>query len=241
MFLLILVPVVIGLIITAAYYNLANISYQKGVPSGISQSTTAPTPLSHLQISFPKNRTYEKTQIHLNVTVSNRIAQITYSLDGGKNWTLSENKTIWAGDGSHNIIFYAFDTTSKLVEYRTVYFEVQSPKFEQQPLTRAEAINDLTSQGFTIQKGSNVTIEQYYGPRELPILTDFIYVGWSNLILNARNYNTSVIYEYIYDTVVFTETHHYDLRFTVFYVEQPNTPFKLFAWTYEGPKWINGP
>ncbi len=119
-----------------------------------------------------------------------------------------------------------FNNASEPIELRTIAFEVKSPTLEWQLSTRADAIDCLESQGFTVQEGSNVTVEQYYDQAR-PELENFVYVGWSNLLSYARSYNTTVIYEYIADRVVATETHHYDIRETFFYVEQPNTPFKL--------------
>lgn len=220
--LLTLVPVLAGLIITAAYFNSGNNS-QPALPSDSPQFTAAPSSLPELKIISPENITYQTTRVQLNVTVKNSNSKITYTLDGGKNVTLAENATIKGlSDGTHIITFYAFDNASKLQDSKTVTFSVKhltpTPK---PPPTSEEAINYFASQGFTIQKVSNITIDGY-DDKGIPIIKYSMPVGLPNVAFYARTYNTTVIYEF-----------DYDIHWRIFYVEQPGSHFKFEAYVYD--------
>jgi hypothetical protein len=206
----------------AAYYNSANNTFHKTLPSDFPQSTAVPSPASNLQIFSPQNITYQTAIVQLNVTANNSTTKITYMLDGEKNITLAKDADICLDDGVHKITFYAFNKEGKLEDSKSVTFSVEhltpTPK---PPPTRTEAINYFVSQGFTIQKVGNVTIDGY-NDKGVPIVRYSMSVGLPNVVFYAHAYNTTVIYEF-----------DYDMHWTIFYVEQPESHFKFEVYSFD--------
>jgi hypothetical protein len=75
-----------------------------------------------------ENKTYDKSSISLNFTVSEPVSQITYSLDGQGNMTIGGNTTL-AGlnNGEHSLTVYAEDNAGNIGASETVYFSVEVP------------------------------------------------------------------------------------------------------------------
>jgi hypothetical protein len=218
--LLIIFPVSPGLIIATAYFNSANNSHNEALPSDSLQSTVPPSPIYELQILSPENITYQTSHIPLNVS-SNWASKVTYILDGGENRTLRENgETRGLPDGVHRITFYAFDNESKLRTFRTVIFTVKNQP--PPPPTEAEAINYFTSQGFTIQKVSNITIEVYMF-KDVPLIrNNSLALGLTEVAVYAQTLNTTVIKEF-----------EYDLHWKFFFVEHEITHCKFYVHVYD--------
>jgi hypothetical protein len=67
--------------------------------------------------------------IPLDFTLSEQVSQITYSLDGQKNVTISGNTTLTGlSRGEHNVTIYATDEAGNLGTSETLYFTIEEPK-----------------------------------------------------------------------------------------------------------------
>jgi hypothetical protein len=86
------------------------------------------TPPSVLILS-PEASTYDTPDVPLNFTVNESVSQVTYSLDGQKNVTVSGNMTLTElSDGAHNIAVYAWDDAGNIGASKTVYFSIKQPE-----------------------------------------------------------------------------------------------------------------
>jgi hypothetical protein len=75
-----------------------------------------------------ENKTYGVTDIPLNFTLNESISQITYSLDGQANVTITGNTTLTGlSDGDHNVTVYATDEFGNTGVSETMYFSVDVP------------------------------------------------------------------------------------------------------------------
>jgi hypothetical protein len=86
------------------------------------------------------NKTYNTHDIPLDFTVNEPITQITYSLDGQDNVTISENSTIIGlSSGKHNVTVYATDLAGHVGSSETVTFTVvnQPEPFPTAPVAAA--------------------------------------------------------------------------------------------------------
>jgi hypothetical protein len=88
------------------------------------QDTTAPI----IIVSSPQNKTYSVAEILLKFTLNEKVSQISYSLDGKANVTISENSVILPvlPDGSHNIVVYASDLAGNTGASRIIRFTVDT-------------------------------------------------------------------------------------------------------------------
>jgi len=218
--LLILVLFLSGLIIATVYYNSANNSRHEALPSDSSQSAVSSSPVYELQIISPENITYQTSHIPLNVS-ANWASKVTYMLDDGENQTLRENgETRGLPDGVHRITFYAFDNESKLGTIRTIMFTVKNQP--PPPPTQAEAINYFASQGFTIQRVRNITIEVYMY-KDIPLIRkNSLALGLTEVAFYAQTLNTTVIKEF-----------EYDFHWKFFFVESGVTGCKFYSYVYD--------
>ena len=74
------------------------------------------------------NKTYSVTDIPLNFTLNEPASQITYSLDGQANVTITGNATLTdLSGGGHNVTLYATDVVGNIGVSETVYFSVEVP------------------------------------------------------------------------------------------------------------------
>jgi hypothetical protein len=86
------------------------------------------TPPSVLILS-PEASTYDTPDVPLNFTVNESVSQVTYSLDGQKNVTVSGNMTLTElSDGAHNITVYAWDDAGNIGASETVHFSIKQPE-----------------------------------------------------------------------------------------------------------------
>jgi hypothetical protein len=86
---------------------------------------TPPTVL----ILSPEAATYDAPDVPLNFTVNEAVSQVTYSLDGQKNVTISGNMTLSElSDGAHNIIVHAWDIAGNVGASETVFFSIKQPE-----------------------------------------------------------------------------------------------------------------
>jgi hypothetical protein len=74
------------------------------------------------------NMTYDSSDVPLIFTVSEPVPEMSYSLDGKENVTVSGNTTLTGlANGDHNITVYAKDETGNTGFSETVYFTVEAP------------------------------------------------------------------------------------------------------------------
>ena len=74
------------------------------------------------------NTTYDSSDVPLIFTVNEPVSQMSYSLDGKENVTVSGNTTVTGlANGDHNITVYAKDETGNTGISETVYFTVKAP------------------------------------------------------------------------------------------------------------------
>jgi len=75
-----------------------------------------------------ENKTYDEGSIPLNFTVNEAVTQITYSLDGKENITITGNTTLTGlPNGDHNLTIYAEDESGNVGASETMYFSVDVP------------------------------------------------------------------------------------------------------------------
>jgi hypothetical protein len=76
----------------------------------------------------PENKTYDEGSIPLGFTVNEAVAQITYSLDGKDNVSITGNATLSGlANGLHNVTVYAKDEFGNKGASETVSFSVDVP------------------------------------------------------------------------------------------------------------------
>jgi len=76
-----------------------------------------------------ENKTYSVTEIPLNFTLNEPTSQMTYSLDGQANVTITGNATLTGlSGGEHNITVYATDIVGNTGTSETVYFTITKPE-----------------------------------------------------------------------------------------------------------------
>jgi len=81
-------------------------------------------------VSVPslENKIFDNRDVPLNLTVSEPISQMAYSLDGQENVSLAGNITLTGlADGKHNITVYAWDLAGNTGTSKTVFFNVKIP------------------------------------------------------------------------------------------------------------------
>ncbi len=237
--LIVLLAVIAVATIIAAYYGTLNQGNQNTATSNTPQPTIAPTPPANLQIFSPQNKTYLKTQVYLNATANSTTSKIVYSFDGTRNWTLSENTSIFFNEGSHNVTFYAFSKSGNLLDWKVVTFEVKPQSlYPDPPPTRKEAIDFFASEGFVVQNKSSLIIDEYYDPGA-PTIKNASAVDTTTLAFHAKQSNITMIYEFNYDTTsesIYSGVKTIDnIHWTIFYIEEPNSNTKFIAYTLDAP------
>ena len=80
------------------------------------------------------NKTYDKTDVPLNITVSEPVSIITCNLDGQTKMRINENTTLTNLDyGTHNVTVYAIDIAGNIGISETLTFTIHEPKSEDFP------------------------------------------------------------------------------------------------------------
>jgi N-acetylneuraminic acid mutarotase len=81
-----------------------------------------------ITVLSPDNKTYDTSSIPLNFTVNEAVSQITYSLDGEENITITGNTTLTGlANGDHNLTIHAKDEAGNVGTSETMYFSVDVP------------------------------------------------------------------------------------------------------------------
>jgi hypothetical protein len=79
-----------------------------------------------IAILLPENKTYDTSSIPLDFTVNESVSQITYSLDGEENVTISGNTTLTGlANGDHNLTICGVDETGNFGTSETTNFSVE--------------------------------------------------------------------------------------------------------------------
>jgi hypothetical protein len=106
--------------------STADAYYGEAVPLANARFEIDTTP-PNVPILSLENKTYYSHDVEIDFTVNESVSQVTYSLDGKENVTLSEN-TLLSGlpNGDHNVTFFATDEAGNTVS-QTVYFTIAEP------------------------------------------------------------------------------------------------------------------
>jgi N-acetylneuraminic acid mutarotase len=104
-------------------------------PSYVPPDTTAP----EIAVASPENRTYYSVDVALNFTVNEPVSSMRYELDG-ESFEVSGNTTLTGlSYGSHNVTFYATDTSGNTGASETIIFSVAEEPFPAVPVAAASA------------------------------------------------------------------------------------------------------
>jgi hypothetical protein len=75
-----------------------------------------------------ENKTYDTSNVPLNLIIEAAVSGVRYSLDGQKNVTIAGNTTLTGlPNGDHNVTVYAMDETGNIGASETIYFRVEVP------------------------------------------------------------------------------------------------------------------
>lgn len=81
-----------------------------------------------IKVLSPENKTYEASDVLLNVTINESVSQIRYSLDGQDNVTIAGNTTLTdLSNGNHNLTVYATDKAGNTGTSETITFSIVEP------------------------------------------------------------------------------------------------------------------
>jgi len=103
-----------------------NIKYRH---EGVTEESTLISEIDSFFISIlsPKNKKYTTPFVPLNFTISKATSWICYSLDGEKNVTINGNANLTnLADGTHNVVVYFKDVSSKTVYSNKVHFTIDT-------------------------------------------------------------------------------------------------------------------
>jgi hypothetical protein len=104
---------IVGITLTGFYINSSSVV-----------NFTINTPPS-ISVLSPQNKTYSASIVPLNLALDSPITQISYSLDGQENVTITGNTTLTVlFNGAHNVTVYAQDDTGNIGASETIPFIV---------------------------------------------------------------------------------------------------------------------
>jgi len=107
--------------ITYLYYGLSS--------DFSSVQFTIDTSPPRVLVFSPENKTYDATDIQLDINVDESTSQIEYCLDGQDNVTVAGNTTLTGlSVGVHNVTVYAWDAVGNVGSSETVTFTVAEPE-----------------------------------------------------------------------------------------------------------------
>jgi hypothetical protein len=87
---------------------------------------TVDTSPPNITIQSPENKTYGKNDISLDFITNEPVSQITYSIDGQENMTISGNITLTGlSRGAHYLTVYAKDAGGIIGASETIHFEIE--------------------------------------------------------------------------------------------------------------------
>jgi hypothetical protein len=116
--------------ITYLYYGLSS--------DFSSVQFTIDTSPPRVLVFSPENKTYDATDIQLDINVDESTSQIEYCLDGQDNVTLASNMTLTGlSIGVHNVTVYAWDTAGNIGASPTIYFTIANPAFGEENIPTA--------------------------------------------------------------------------------------------------------
>jgi hypothetical protein len=104
--------------------------------------TNSPT----VQVLWAKNKTHTTPNVPLNFTVNELVSQITYSLDGQENVTISGNITLTGlPNGDHNVTIYATDNAGNIGASEIITFTVAEPVPQSEPFPTISVAASIAS------------------------------------------------------------------------------------------------
>jgi hypothetical protein len=116
-------------------------AHEYQVPINSSSNTvyfTVDTTSPRITILSLENQTYYTSNVPLNFTVNEVTTQISYSLDGQNNVTLTGNTTLTGlSNGLHNVTVYASDELENTGASETISFRVAEEPFPVAPVAAA--------------------------------------------------------------------------------------------------------
>ena len=113
---------------TMSYHTgLAYPNYGGAVLSTVSFNVDSIPP--YISILSPETKVYNSSDVALDFTINETISQISYSLDGNPNVTVTGNMTLTRlSYGAHGITVYATDETGNMGASETVSFTIAKPQ-----------------------------------------------------------------------------------------------------------------
>lgn len=123
------VPIDRNITLSVLDYGAHNIAVYANSTSGTVYSDKIHFNNRPIDIISPENKTYTKSQIPLNLAVSQtETSIISYSLDGGENKTIDGNTVLTiAADGTHNLVVHYQDSSNDITYSDDVHFTVKTP------------------------------------------------------------------------------------------------------------------
>jgi hypothetical protein len=81
-----------------------------------------------ISVLSPQNRSYDTSDVELNLTANEALSQILYCLDENQNHTITGNVTLASlTNGAHNVTVYAADLAGNKAVSETISFSVRKP------------------------------------------------------------------------------------------------------------------
>lgn len=96
---------------------------------GVAEKSTLISEIDSFFITIlsPKNKKYTTTSVPLNFTISKAASWIRYSLDGGKNVTISGNTNLTnLADGTHNVAVHFKEASGNTIYSNKVSFTIET-------------------------------------------------------------------------------------------------------------------
>lgn len=112
---------------TGAYgFPFMSVFFINGSSSIYFSIDTLPPSISLLS---PQNKTYNTSEVPLNLATDTSITQMSYSLDGRENVTVTGNTTLTVlFNGAHNLTVYAQDEAGNIGASETITFTIAKPE-----------------------------------------------------------------------------------------------------------------
>ena len=84
-----------------------------------------------IKIASPKNKTYDTTNIPLNLIIDEKTLWVNYSFDGQENKSITGNSTLTGlSEGSHCLVVFAKDIAKNIGISRTIFFSIETKQTE---------------------------------------------------------------------------------------------------------------
>ncbi|MBN1357933.1 hypothetical protein JW988_04100 [Candidatus Bathyarchaeota archaeon] len=116
-----------AIVVYGGYYY-GGINQRFEVFKRASTNFTIDTVAPNISLLSPETKVYNISTLSLNFTVNEPVSQLTYSLDGQKNVTISGNTTLTnLSYGEHNVTVYATDEVGIIGVSETISFTITEP------------------------------------------------------------------------------------------------------------------